>query len=484
MDQENSKNISQGTNFPNDGAQSSKNSILNNSEQIKVESNTASVIDQDFRKDFAQTWNNIRPYDPETEPKLPPKPQINLNPLSDFRGQISKAPYWFKLTLITLSIVIILSLIIIYSINVIFNQQQQQQTLDENYEIIVANTKSENIDRNLFLPDNIQSKSKASIITGVLYTDEEYKKFSEKKPIAAVIENSRDARPVAGLTNADVVYLGLVEGGITRYLAIFWSENPQEYGPIRSLRAYAVNLASEYNSIIHHYGIALADATPPKDSSQKISYQNVDARQKISANGIFDFECGTEIDQDRLNFGIGAEHVRFSSTEKALYCANEINPGVANGTPTIASYKFKSDAKLEDRAIAQEISYSFGSENEKWNYDRTSNTYKYYVGVSELKEKYNDQTISTKNLILQFTPFYTFKDSASRVYYDLIGSGDARIYIDGKEIKATWKKENNIARTRYFDEAGSEIIFNRGNFWVILAPIGQNNNVRFSYSVK
>jgi hypothetical protein len=51
--------------------------------------------------------------------------------------------------------------------------------------------------------------------------------------------------------------------------------------------------------------------------------------------------------------------------------------------------------------------------------------------------------------------------------FDLVGSGDASVFVDGKEIKSTWKKENNTSRTRYYDKnTGAEIEFNPGTFWI------------------
>jgi hypothetical protein len=54
--------------------------------------------------------------------------------------------------------------------------------------------------------------------------------------LAVKIENSVAARPQSGLNAADVVWEEVVEGGITRFVAVFHSNLPPDIGPIRSVR--------------------------------------------------------------------------------------------------------------------------------------------------------------------------------------------------------------------------------------------------------
>src|SRR5438309_9656590 len=54
--------------------------------------------------------------------------------------------------------------------------------------------------------------------------------------VAVKIENSIDARPQTGLNSADMVWEEVVEGGITRYVAVFQSTLPPTIGPVRSIR--------------------------------------------------------------------------------------------------------------------------------------------------------------------------------------------------------------------------------------------------------
>jgi len=44
------------------------------------------------------------------------------------------------------------------------------------------------------------------------------------------------------------------------------------------------------------------------------------------------------------------------------------------------------------------------------------------------------------------------------------------VFLDGKAIKGKWQKLTESARTKFFDETGAEINFNRGATWVEVVP--------------
>ena len=58
----------------------------------------------------------------------------------------------------------------------------------------------------------------------------------EGRAVAVMINNHPAARPQSGLNKADIVYEVLAEGDVTRFLAIFQSEQPDNVGPVRSAR--------------------------------------------------------------------------------------------------------------------------------------------------------------------------------------------------------------------------------------------------------
>src|SRR5258708_23201857 len=75
-----------------------------------------------------------------------------------------------------------------------------------------------------------------------------------QRPFVVVIENFLDSRPQSGLSQADIVYEALAEGGITRFLAVFQSQNAASIGPVRSARTYFNDWAQELGAIYAHVG--------------------------------------------------------------------------------------------------------------------------------------------------------------------------------------------------------------------------------------
>ena len=71
----------------------------------------------------------------------------------------------------------------------------------------------------------------------------------DQRIIGVMVNNHAKARPQTGLSQADIVFEILAEGPITRFLALFQSELPEEIGPVRSAREYYFELAEDYGAI-------------------------------------------------------------------------------------------------------------------------------------------------------------------------------------------------------------------------------------------
>ena len=80
-------------------------------------------------------------------------------------------------------------------------------------------------------------------------------KYGNKRPYAVVINNLNYAYSNhSGISQASIIYEALVEGGITRNLALFEEFDAEKIGSVRSARHYFVSIADEYDAIFVHYG--------------------------------------------------------------------------------------------------------------------------------------------------------------------------------------------------------------------------------------
>src|SRR5699024_12217957 len=74
--------------------------------------------------------------------------------------------------------------------------------------------------------------------------------------VGVMVNNHQEARPQSGLSKADIVFEILAEGSITRFLALFQSEQPDVVGAVRSAREYYANLADGYGALYVYHGAA------------------------------------------------------------------------------------------------------------------------------------------------------------------------------------------------------------------------------------
>lgn len=293
------------------------------------------------------------------------------------------------------------------------------------------------------------AKKVPSILSG-LPVDEA---LANRHPLGVIIENHVDARPQSGLSEADIVYEAIAEGGITRFLALFSSQNAPKIGPIRSARTYFVDFAKEYNAYLAHVG------------------GNYDALEKITAEGILDldqFQNSAYYERDSQK-ALASEHTVYSSTDKLFELATKKNYTPAN---IFTPLKFKTEAVASARPASQKVTIDFGSSQYQatFTYDPTNNVYQRSIGGSADLDKQTGQRIAPKNLILEEVTrtLTTTKINEKGYIFNTSGTGTATIFQDGKMMKGTWKKNSSTDRTFYYDAAGNEISLNPGQTWIAI----------------
>ena len=306
------------------------------------------------------------------------------------------------------------------------------------------------------IPIPSEPRTESSPINGELFTKTEIKDLSTKRPVAVMINNHVVARPQSGLNSADVVYETLVESGITRYLAIFWSEAPKKVGPIRSARQYYLEWLSPYDPLFIYDGCA-STTDPRTNACGNIYTYNI---KNLATIGAWRWNDGKRY----------APHNEYSSILTAWDYAKKRN---WDSMPKVESWSFKRDLSSDERGLQTKVKIVFherlnnsGAYDVIWTYDSKSNSYfKQTGGKADIDQETNTQ-VYAKNIIIQETTYTPSYDSAGRVILTTIGGGKATYLIDGKIITGTWKKSSRTDRTNYYDKDGNDIEFNRGRIWV------------------
>ncbi len=338
-----------------------------------------------------------------------------------------------------------------------------------------------------------EPKDVESPINGILYTKSQAEIFMNRRPLAIMINNHTDARPQFGLTEADLIYEAVAEGGITRFLALFHAHDSDKVGPVRSARIYYEDWAAEFNAWFAHWGGAYMDdndlARQDDPTFQFTCNPDADAYAKINRIGLPSLDqmwLGSSAYWRDESSGKALEHTGFTSTQKLLNEAPNRYPetGWQNFEP-FQTWLFKDDLKEADRPGAGAFEIYFWEDypdyDVRWEYDPATNEYVRYQGGEKQIDAANNQEIRAKNVIVQFTDQGFFGDKKGHLKYETIGVGQAKVFLDGKVIDAKWQKPTIRARTRYFDAAtGEEIKFNRGQIWIEIVPTG--NEIIYSSS--
>jgi len=346
-------------------------------------------------------------------------------------------------------------------------------------------------------------KTEECPINGLMFSKPEEEIWLERRPIVSVIENHLDARPQSGLSKADLIYEVVAEGGITRFLSIFYCNSAAQdvrIGPIRSARIYLINWATEYGDsplFVHVGGANSICKTCPGG----VKFRGDVAKEVLALEELIKlgwrYSSGNALDAganagfpvvwrdyERIP-GAATEHTYMGSTDKLYNLGIERGFGYKNGDgkawdENLIKWRFVDDKPLST-PTATEISFEFWSNKPDysvtWKYDSKNNTYLRFNADKPHIDMDTNVQLSAKNLVIQFVPERGPVDKEGHMFYTTIGEGKIIVFQNGDVIQGTWKKVSQTSRTKFFDEQGKEISFVRGVTWIEAVPKG--NTIKY-----
>jgi len=338
------------------------------------------------------------------------------------------------------------------------------KVVDDSYVLLPSYT-SLNSYSEIGIPEIIV-RDKVNPLNGNLITTDQFKEYSQYRPIVVVTDNQKDARPLSGLSDADLIYEFPVEGGISRILGIYWSTYPKTFGPIRSFRTYFGDVAGEFDGLIYHYGQA---EVLPTELASKPELSAVSSSTYFDTYDVTRVSCGGYRDEERIKNNVAPEHTLYSDSNRMRACA----PIARYKSPTnITPLKYKVDAEYKDRSNNSSLNLNFGNNDDSFTYTfyRDENVY-----IKEgFVDRNNSQSIKLKNIIIEEVPINEVFTENSLLNINILGQGKAVFMMDGKVAEGIWQKDSRTARTKYFDKSGKEVEFNRGKTWINFVAKGSN----------
>jgi hypothetical protein len=308
----------------------------------------------------------------------------------------------------------------------------------------------------------------------------------DRRAIAVKIDNHWNARPQSGIEQADAVYELLVEGGLTRFIALFHHSDTEYLGPIRSGRPTDPTL-------VRYIGAPLQISGAQPWVSGIIAGYGVDIlgesgnttfriRTRSAPHNLYGSTLLMRDEADRRGFPD-------DPPPEPIFDFGEPTPGAAGATMVnldwsnlpmvrwewtgVEYVRFNGDTPHNWLALPEEAEDS--EETEDTDDTGTSDSDENATTTTEPEDL--EHQIATDVLVVITAPKYWASSSSgagsSVPALDTVGSGDAYVFYQGKVVEGTWARESAEERFELTLEDGSPITIPAGRLWISIFPNNQ-----------
>ncbi|MCS6844402.1 MAG: DUF3048 domain-containing protein [Caldilineales bacterium] len=301
------------------------------------------------------------------------------------------------------------------------------------------------------LPDNV------SPFTGLEVADPA---VLNRMPAAVKISNSPIARPQSGLSRADIVVEHLAEGGITRFTAIFHSEDAERIGSVRSARLIDLELPVLFDAFLVYSG-AHGEVTRLIESS--------------------DFADRTLCD-DRGDAGFYRLDIPGRAYEHTLFTDSQLLQQVAAAQgwtqrPRHRGWTWSAEPPAGAApARTVEIPYSADYADVRYQYDPEIGAYRRWITGQVHVDELTGEQIAVANVVVLYvnhveTPIVENLLGSRSVQIQLWGQGRAQLFRNGVVLEGLWVRPNREDPLLFVDAAGQPLPLKPGKVWIQLVPL-------------
>jgi hypothetical protein len=287
-----------------------------------------------------------------------------------------------------------------------------------------------------------------------------------RRIVAVKIDNAPLARPQMGLSQAEVVYEHLAEGGVTRFLALYLAHEPERVGPVRSARLVDLYLGQEWNFLLAYAGAGtttgqlLAEALIPLFKAPELG-------ERLDGTPFFRDPSRTV----PHNMFVRVPEVRVEASR---------TPGIESeveirGLPFQPEPGEPGPIRLITMpyVVPGALSWQYGV---TWRFDEPTGTWKRMMAGAPHVDALSGEQIAVQNVLLQFAETsgatHVERDAAGNVALDVVLRGENRavLFHSGHVFEGTWSKEHDRAQTQYRLPSGDPLPFHPGHTWIHILP--------------
>lgn len=281
---------------------------------------------------------------------------------------------------------------------------------------------------------------------------------SKTRPYAIMINCHNGALPQAGLNDAYIVYELMVEGGITRMMALFKDAETAKIGSVRSARTQYLDYVYENDAIYVHAGGAK------------------DALNQISSERIADIDVDGKYGMRDSSLNRAWEHTLFTSTNLLSTAVSNQSLITTTETSNLLTYSIEEiDLSKYSSAIkANDVNIKYSNYRTSiYEYDETNKSYLRYMNSTANIDLVTNEQYTAKNIIAYAVKYsnYTYNGYSAYQKIDNIGTGEGYYISNGYAVPITWEKKTEKSPTIYkIKETGEKLVVNDGNTYIQIYP--------------
>ena len=308
-------------------------------------------------------------------------------------------------------------------------------------------------------PEPVYVPSGTNPLTG-LPMEEEYE---DLRPIAVMLNNSKDAQPQLGVSQADIIYEIPAEGGIPRMLGVFQSvEGVELIGSVRSARPYYIEAALGHDAIYVHAGGSF-------DAYEDLA--NWGVANMDGVHGGKDAEVFWR-DADR-KASMGYEHSLVTSGEKILAYLENGPYRTTHKEGWSYPLTFAEDGTPAGGSDAAKVTVKFSNyKTGVFDYDAETGLYMVsQYGKAHTDGSTQEQVAVTNLLVLETAISVISGDTEGRLNVRMTGTGEGTYFCGGKSVDIQWSKADRSSALTYSLTDGTPLTLGQGKTYVcIISP--------------
>ena len=314
---------------------------------------------------------------------------------------------------------------------------------------------------------NVQQGQFINPLTGMPSVND----VSRNRPVAVSVSNQRGALPTNatnGISQADIIYELLVEGGITRFVALYQDfSNVGVVGSIRSARHYIVEIAEAYDALFLHAG------------GSPLAFEEIENREITSfdevrgiRNQIFTRDVNRIPGHTVLQY-----HGAVTSGARFMQWLPTYNVRTTHNNSFRQALSFTNNP-IPNGTRAHSVGIEFSAVKDSFFiYEESQNLYYMAQFGSFFTDANNNAPVTFSNILILEMPISDLVghgEGAGRQDMNTVGSGRGYLVSGGRQERVNWFRADKSSQFIYTFENGREIELGHGKTYIGLVPPNAN----------